>query len=67
MTTIIDTSARPIVAPTIPHVRIITDFGDLLVELYPDRAPISVAAFLGEVRAGSYTGGSFSRVVRSVQ
>ncbi|WP_066816909.1 DUF885 family protein [Sphingomonas mali] len=47
------------------HVRIVTDLGDMLVELYPNRAPKSVAAFLSEIAAGSYDGGSFGRIVRS--
>jgi peptidyl-prolyl cis-trans isomerase A (cyclophilin A) len=48
-----------------PRVRIITDLGDLVVELRPDRAPQSVSAFLEEVMGGSYDGGSFCRIVRA--
>lgn len=61
----VEIETRPVVASVAPRVRIITDLGDLLVELHPDRAPKSVAAFLAEVRAGAYDGGSFGRIVRA--
>lgn len=47
-----------------PRVRIVTDLGDIVVELRPERAPRSAAAFLTEVRDGAYDGGRFGRVVR---
>ena len=47
-----------------PRVRVITDAGDILIELYPDRASATVAAFLAQVDAGAYNGGNFGRVVR---
>jgi uncharacterized protein (DUF885 family) len=43
---------------------VVTDAGDLLIELYGDRAPLSVAAFLSQVDAGAYDGGQFGRTVR---
>ena len=39
-----------------------TTKGKILVELYPDKAPITVANFLKYVDAGLYTNGSFFRV-----
>jgi uncharacterized protein (DUF885 family)/cyclophilin family peptidyl-prolyl cis-trans isomerase len=47
-----------------PRVRVVTDAGDLLIELYLDRAPLSAAAFLSQVDAGAYDGGEFGRAVR---
>ncbi|WP_219895049.1 DUF885 family protein [Aquisediminimonas profunda] len=55
---------RPDKVDCSPRVRIVTDLGDMLVELYPDRAPKSVEAFLSEVAAGAYDGGSIARIVR---
>jgi cyclophilin family peptidyl-prolyl cis-trans isomerase len=47
-----------------PCVRVVTDAGDLLIELYIDRAPRSAVAFLSQVEAGAYDGGTFARAVR---
>ena len=47
-----------------PHIKIKTNFGDIEVELYPDKAPKSVAAFLSYVDSGLYKGGSFYRVLK---
>lgn len=47
-----------------PHVVIETKFGDIEVELYPDKAPQSVAAFLSFVDSGLYTKSSFYRVLK---
>ena len=41
-----------------------TAMGDIDLELYADRAPVTVANFLAYVDAGHYDGGSFYRVVR---
>ncbi len=41
-----------------------TTMGDIDLELYPDRAPVTVANFLAYLDAGHYNGGSFYRVVR---
>lgn len=46
-----------------PHVEIRTRLGDIEVELYPDKAPKSVAAFLSYVEMGYYKDGSFYRVL----
>lgn len=46
-----------------PHVEIQTKAGNIEVELYPDKAPKSVAAFLSYVDSGIYKNASFYRVL----
>ena len=41
---------------------IVTEMGDIQVELYPERAPVTVENFLAYVESGAYTGSSFFRV-----
>lgn len=41
-----------------------TSMGNIIVELYPDKAPITVANFLRYVDEKRYDGGKFYRVVR---
>ena len=41
-----------------------TTQGRIVIEVYPDRAPLSAAQFLHCVRLGVYEGGSFWRAVR---
>lgn len=48
-----------------PAVKIETNFGDIIVELYPAQAPKTVAAFLSYVDSGYYKNGSFYRVLKS--
>lgn len=47
-----------------PVVVIETSLGDITVELYPDRAPVTVDNFLAYVKAGFYNGTIFHRVIR---
>lgn len=47
-----------------PRVRIETTFGDIDVELYPGKAPRTVAAFLSYVDSGFYKNSSFYRVLK---
>ena len=54
-------SAAPVAAP--PHVLLHTSQGDLTLELYPDKAPKSVANFLQYVRDGFYDGTLLHRVI----
>src|ERR1700742_2273275 len=49
--------------PDRPHIIIETQAGDIEVELYPQQAPKSVAAFLSYVDAGLYKDGSFYRIL----
>lgn len=46
-----------------PQVRVSTNMGDFVIELYPDRAPITVANFLRYVREGFYSNTLIHRVV----
>ena len=48
-----------------PTVKIETNFGDIIVELYPEKAPKTVAAFLSYVYSGYYKNGSFYRVLKA--
>jgi cyclophilin family peptidyl-prolyl cis-trans isomerase len=43
--------------------RIKTDKGDMVVELYADRAPLTVENFVNLARAGFYDGTTFHRVI----
>jgi len=47
-----------------PRVEFITNFGPIVVELYPDRAPETVKNFLQYVKEGHYNGTVFHRVIR---
>jgi peptidyl-prolyl cis-trans isomerase A (cyclophilin A) len=46
-----------------PRVSMRTNHGDILLELYPDKAPTTVANFLQYVRDGHYNGTIFHRVI----
>lgn len=48
-----------------PHVIIETRLGDIEVELFADKAPKTVAAFLSYVDSGFYTNSSFYRVLKT--
>lgn len=48
---------------TNPHVVIVTRQGDIKIELYPDKAPKSVDAFLTYIKRGYYKNASFYRVL----
>lgn len=47
-----------------PEVTIKTEYGDIIVELYPDKAPATVSNFLKYVDSMLYRNTSFYRVVR---
>jgi peptidyl-prolyl cis-trans isomerase A (cyclophilin A) len=46
-----------------PRVRVVTNAGNFVIELDPNRAPLTVAAFLKYVNEGFYNGVIFHRVV----
>jgi peptidyl-prolyl cis-trans isomerase A (cyclophilin A) len=46
-----------------PNVLLKTSEGDIRVELYPEKAPKSVANFLDYVKSGQYSGTIFHRVI----
>ena len=47
-----------------PHVYIKTNVGGFTIELYPDKAPVTVASFLNYVEKGYYSGTIFHRVIK---
>lgn len=47
-----------------PTIDIETHYGDIIVELYPDKAPKTVAAFLSFVEKGYFKNTSFYRVLK---
>jgi cyclophilin family peptidyl-prolyl cis-trans isomerase len=49
--------------PSNPEVRVTTNMGSFVIELRPDRAPLTVADFLRYVHEGFYTNTLFHRVV----
>jgi cyclophilin family peptidyl-prolyl cis-trans isomerase len=49
---------------TTDQVVIETNYGDITVKLYPDKAPFTVANFLGYVDAGFYNDTIFHRVIK---
>lgn len=51
-------------AQSTPRVRVQTELGDIVLELDPQRAPLTTANFLKYVDAGHYDGGTFHRTVR---
>lgn len=57
------TPATPSSAGSGPRVALDTNHGRIVVELYPDKAPRTVANFLGYVRDGHYNGTVFHRVI----
>lgn len=48
-----------------PHVIISTRLGDIELELFPEKAPKTVAAFLSYVDSGFYSNSSFYRVLKT--
>lgn len=48
-----------------PKVKMETSKGTIIMELYPDKAPVSVANFLQYVNAGAYDGTIFHRVIKN--
>lgn len=46
-----------------PQVEIKTNFGNIVLELYPDKAPKTVENFLSYVKDGYYSGTVFHRVI----
>ncbi|WP_299578670.1 peptidylprolyl isomerase [uncultured Sunxiuqinia sp.] len=50
--------------PAVPTVIIETERGNVVVELYPEKAPVTVANFLRLVEDQTYSGACFYRVVR---
>lgn len=49
----------------LPQVKLETNHGDIIIELYPDEAPNSVANFLSYVEDGFYNDTVFHRVIKN--
>jgi len=49
---------------TNPHVKMRTNLGEIVLELYPDKAPKTVANFLHYVGSGHYNGTLFHRTIQ---
>ncbi len=56
-------AARAQAAQPNPEVRVVTNMGSFVIELRPDRAPLTVANFLRYVRTGFYTDTLIHRAV----
>jgi peptidyl-prolyl cis-trans isomerase B (cyclophilin B) len=52
-----EAAAKPV------KVKLVTSMGDIVLELYPDKAPATVANFLQYVKDGFYNGTVFHRVI----
>jgi peptidyl-prolyl cis-trans isomerase A (cyclophilin A) len=63
--TVLGVGASPLSSQTAPapRLRVETSLGAIVMELYPDRAPGTVANFLRYVDAGHFDGGQFHRTV----
>lgn len=58
----VESSERDAYRQTLPRVELVTNMGTIVLELYKDQAPISVANFLEYVQDGFYDGTIFHRV-----
>ncbi len=47
-----------------PKVKMETSKGTMIIELYPEKAPLSVANFLAYVNDGAYDGTIYHRVIK---
>lgn len=57
-------SASVVIAADNPKVKMTTSKGEILIELYPDKAPATVQNFLRYVNDGAYDGTIFHRVIK---
>ncbi|MDM8006709.1 MAG: peptidylprolyl isomerase [Phycisphaerae bacterium] len=58
-----DSDTVVVTVVTDPNVRLVTNKGDIVLEMYEDGAPITVANFLTYVQSGFYNGTIFHRVI----
>ena len=56
-------AAKPAASIAKPQVRVVTSMGSFVIELNPERAPLTVAHFLKYVDQGQYTNTLFHRVI----
>ncbi|MBL7214831.1 MAG: peptidyl-prolyl cis-trans isomerase [Phycisphaerae bacterium] len=60
---VVTKSRKPQMPSKNPVVKIVTTKGEIDIELYADKAPITVENFLGYVNSGFYNGTVFHRVI----
>jgi peptidyl-prolyl cis-trans isomerase A (cyclophilin A) len=60
---LISAATLPAFAQNAPRVKFVTNAGDIVVEVYPDKAPKTVENFLQYVRDKHYDGTIFHRVI----
>lgn len=58
-------AALPVAAQTAPKVKFDTSMGEIVIEVYPDKAPKTVENFLAYVRDKHYDGTVFHRVINN--
>ena len=56
-------TGTPVALQSDPRVALHTNMGDIVIELYPDKAPKTVENFLAYAREGFYNGTIFNRVI----
>lgn len=56
-------AASAVARASYPQVRLVTSQGEMVIELYPDKAPKTVENFLRYVESGYYKGTIFHRVI----
>lgn len=56
-------NGQPVPTPTASHVKLSTNLGDIVVALYGDKAPLTVANFVNYVNNKHYDGTVFHRVI----
>jgi peptidyl-prolyl cis-trans isomerase A (cyclophilin A) len=61
--TMVATSVEAQTTPAAPKVKLSTSMGDIVIELYPDKAPKTVENFLQYVKDKHYDGTIFHRVI----
>lgn len=64
LTVAIPASSQEKAKESYPHVYVKTNVGGFTIELYPDKAPVTVANFLNYVEKGFYAGTIFHRVIK---
>lgn len=56
-------ATKPTTTASMPRVNLSTNMGDIVVELNPEKAPLSSANFIEYVNSGHYNGTIFHRVI----
>lgn len=62
---LLTSSFQGAIAADVPQVLLKTSMGDIVLELYPEKAPKSVENFLQYVKSGHYNGTIFHRVINN--